>query len=331
MSADGVEVLVVGPGAMGCLHAAWLAKGGLSVGLLDHRPERAAQIDREGVTVERASETVVVPVPCRAFASGFRSVRLAIIFVKAYHTEAAVEGLLGALDDSASVLTLQNGLGNYERIARSVPAEQVLAGATSSGATLLGVGKVREAGRGTIRLGSPFGRHQRAQQAAKTLSGAGLACEVSASVDEVLWEKAVINAAINPLTALEDVRNGELLERDDLREPLRAITEEAAGVAAAIGIELPEDMVAVVEGVCRQTAENRSSMLQDVAAGRRTEIEHICGEIARRAEEAGMSAPWCRALTRMVAQRSQTERLHREMDRLLGLPTEAESEESTEQ
>ncbi len=322
---------MVGPGAMGCLHAAWLAEGGASVGLLDHRPERAAQIDREGVTVEREEGTVVVPVRCTARASDFFPAKLAIIFVKAYDTGAAVQRVRSALDDNASILTLQNGLGNYERIARSVPAEQVLAGATSSGATLLGVGKVREAGRGTIRLGSPFGRHQRVRQAAKTLSGAGLECEVSESVDEILWEKAVINAAINPLTALEDVRNGELLERDDLREGLRAIAEEAAGVAAAIGIELPEDMVAVVEGVCRQTAENRSSMLQDVSAGRRTEIEHICGEIARRAEEAGMSAPWCRALTRMVAQRAQTERLLREMDRLLGLPNEAESEESVEQ
>lgn len=327
----GVEALVVGPGAMGCLHAALLAEGGLNVGLLDHRPGRASTINHQGVIVEREGGSAVVPIRCSAKASDFFPAGLAIILVKAYDTEAAAKGVLDALDEDASMLTLQNGLGNYERIAGHVPREQVLAGTTSSGATLLDAGKVREAGRGMIRLGSPFGEHERAIRVAKMLAGAGLDCEVSESVDQILWEKAIINAAINPLTALKGVRNGELLEREDLREALAALTEEAAGVAAAIGIELPEDMVAVVEGVCRQTAQNRSSMLQDVSAGRKTEVEYICGEIARRAEEAGMSAPWCRELTPMVAQHSQYKRLLRETNRLLGLSDEAESEESTEQ
>jgi 2-dehydropantoate 2-reductase len=296
----GVEVVVVGPGAMGCLHAALLTEGGLSVGLLDHRPERAATIHGGGITVERDGQQVVVSVRCSADASEFFPAKLAIILVKAYDTETAVKGLLAALDDDASVLTLQNGLGNYERIARHVAAERVLAGTTSSGATLLGVGRVREAGRGGIRLGSPFGQHERARQVADTLSRGGLECEANERVEDILWEKAVINAAINPLTALKGVPNGELLEDEDLREHLRAITEEAAGVARAVGVQLPADMVAVVEEVCRRTAANRSSMLQDLSGGRRTEIDYICGEIVRRAEEQGMGAPLCSALTALI-------------------------------
>ncbi len=307
-SPDGVEALVVGPGAMGCLHAALLAEGGVKVGLLDHRPERAATIERQGIIVEREGGSVVVPIRCSAQASDFFPARLAIILVKAYDTEAAAEHVLDALGEGASVLTLQNGLGNYERIAGHVPPEQVLAGTTSSGATLLGVGKVREAGRGMIRFGSPFGQQERAEQTAEVLTGAGLECEVSESVEQILWEKAIINAAINPLTALTGLRNGQLLDDPDLQGTLAAITEEASRVAAAAGMEVRQDMVAVVEQVCRQTAANRSSMLQDLSAGRRTETDYIGGEIARRAREQRMSAPLCSALSALVkaAERKET-------------------------
>ena len=165
---------------------------------------------------------------------------------------------------------------------------------------MLGVGKVREAGRGTIRLGSPFGEHERAIHVADMLAGAGLVCEVSESVDQILWEKAIINAAINPVTALTGLRNGQLLETPEVRGVLAAITEEASRVAAAAGMQVREDMVAVVERVCRQTAANRSSMLQDLSAGRRTETDYIGGEIAWRARELDMSAPLCSALSALV-------------------------------
>ncbi|MGI5817202.1 MAG: ketopantoate reductase family protein [Armatimonadota bacterium] len=305
---EGVDVLVVGPGAMGCLHAAMLAEAGVKTGLLDHRPERAERITERGIILERAGERVVVPVRCGANAGDFAPTRLALLLVKAYDTEEATRHLLPAIGDDGGVLTLQNGLGNYERVMEIVPQARVLAGTTTSGATLVDEGHVREAGRGFVQFGSPTGNHRRAREAAKYLRTAGIECEPAASVDEVLWTKAMINAAINPLTALTGLRNGRLVEIEALRELMNAVTVEVADIARSCGIFVREGIVQVVERICAQTAENRSSMLQDISAGRRTEIDFINGEISRRAEERGLEAPLCRMLTVLVKGREEATR-----------------------
>ncbi len=297
---SGVEVLIVGPGAMGCLHAALLAEGGVRVGLLDHRADRAARIAEQGIIVERDGAQTTVPVACSADAADFHPATLAIIVVKAYDTDAAARHALPALDESSGVLTLQNGLGNYERIAQVVPEACVLAGTTTTGATLLGEGHVREAGRGVAQIGSPSGAEHRARDAVALLARGGIDCERTPAIDEALWAKAIVNAAINPLTALTGLRNGMLVEVPELLALLRAVAEEAADVARNCGVFVREDMAGPVEAICRQTAQNRSSMLQDVSAGRRTEIDFINGEIARRAEQRGLPAPLCRALTALV-------------------------------
>lgn len=297
---DGVEVLIVGPGAMGCLHAALLTSAGVRVGLLDHRPERAARIAERGIIVESDGRETTVPVPCSADARDFHPAGLAIIFVKAYDTEAAVEQALPGLNDDASVLTLQNGLGNHERIATLVAPVRVLAGATTTGATLLGEGHVREAGRGMTQIGSPAGAPHRARAAVNLLLRAGIDAQYTGSVEESLWTKAIVNAAINPLTALTGLHNGRLAEEPELRELLRAVAEEAATVARRDGVFVADNIADAVEGICRATARNRSSMLQDIRAGRRTEIDQINGEIARRADAHGVPAPLCRALTALV-------------------------------
>ncbi|HUS79948.1 MAG TPA: ketopantoate reductase C-terminal domain-containing protein, partial [Armatimonadota bacterium] len=144
--------------------------------------------------------------------------------------------------------------------------------------------------------------------AAQFFTRADLPCEVTDDVESALWTKAIVNAAINPLTALTGRPNGELLEHDDLRRTLGLVAEEAAAVAHACGVAVPAGIVEVVEGVCRQTAENRSSMLQDVTAGRRTEVDYISGEIARRALAQGMGAPLCTALAALVNDRGRRPR-----------------------
>jgi len=300
-----VDVLVVGPGAMGCLHAAMLAEAGVRTGLLDHRPERAARIDEQGIILERDGEQRTVRVRCSADAAQFAPARLTLVLVKAYDTEEAARHALPAIGDGGSVLTLQNGLGNYERIAEFVPAERVLAGTTTAGATLLGEGHVREAGQGFVRYGSPTGNFRRARETGSFLRAAGIDCEPASSVDDVLWSKAIVNAAVNPLTALTGLPNGRLVEIDALRQLMRAVVEEVADVARMSGAFVQEGIVRVVEAICAETAQNRSSMLQDISAGRRTEIDFINGEIARRAEAQGLDAPLCRMLTALVKGREE--------------------------
>ena len=300
-SEAGVDVLVVGPGAMGCLHAALLNRAGLSVALLDHRKSRARKLRENGFLLSIEDDLDRIVLPCGSAAEEFRPAKLVLIFTKAGATTAGMERALPACDDNTTVVTLQNGLGNWERIAEIVPAERVLAGTTSTGATMRGETYiVRLEGMGTIRLGSPTGDRERAERTVEVFAGAGFPCEVTDDLEGALWTKAVINAAINPLTALTGRLNGELLQDEGFRRTLAQVAEEAAAVARACGATVPDEIVPVVEGVCRQTAGNRSSMLQDLSAPRLTEIDFINGEIARRGAEVGVPTPLCIALTALI-------------------------------
>jgi 2-dehydropantoate 2-reductase len=296
---------------MGCLHAAWLARAGVSVALLDYHPERAHELNRHGVTVassEDDTEASLIPyaVPCTTDPSTLGRPELVIVLTKAYATtHAALEAelLVGA---DTTVLTLQNGLGNWEKLAQVFPPTQVLAGTTSTGATSLGPGQVRLAGWGTITLGSPTGQVERTQRAAQLLGEGELEVEVAADVEAVLWRKAIVNAAVNPLGSLTQRRNGELLQYPELWSLLEAVAREAHTVALAQGLALGNlDPVALVEQVCLQTAENQCSMLQDVLAGRRTEIHEINGELVRRAYLSNTPVPLNTALVALVAALSQ--------------------------
>ncbi len=296
------QLIIVGPGAMGCLHAALLAEAGLRVTLLDHKEERAATLAREGVSLEMPDgSTRTVPVPATGYPESVETADLVLILTKAYDTEDAIRHAAPVIGEGTSVLTLQNGLGNYEILQRHVPPAQVLAGVTSSGATLLGVGRIRVAGIGAITLGSPVGNWERAEAAAEVFRRAGLTAQVTDNVDAALWRKAIINAAINPLGALTGRRNGELLQHPPLRRLLGRVAQEAHQVALAAGLPLGDlDPMATVEEVCQATAANQCSMLQDVLAGRPTEIEQINGEIVRRGKATSLPTPLNEALVALI-------------------------------
>jgi len=299
---DPRSVVIVGPGAMGCLHAALLGRvPHLEVTLLDHRADRAELINEQGVTIEAPADTYTVPVPCTADAQDLSTADLVIIFTKGYDTAAAARNCASVVGPATAVLTLQNGLGNYQVLQQNLPAEQVLAGTTSTGATLLDTGRVRQAGIGSIMLGSPTGNQSLSDETAKLLKSAGLEVEVTTDVDALLWRKVLINCAINPLTALTRLRNGELLERAALLALAKEVATEVYEVGQAVGIDWGEfDSHREVEEVCQATAANQSSMLQDILAGRRTEVEYITGAVADAAERHGVAAPLCQCLTALI-------------------------------
>ena len=299
---DSSSVVIVGAGAMGCLHAGLLGRmAHLDVALLDHRTDRAELINEQGVIIEAPAETYTVSVPCTANAQELSIADLVIILTKAYDTLAAAEHCAPVVGPETAVLTLQNGLGNYQILQQHFASERVLAGTTSSGATLLDTGQVRQAGLGQIVLGSPTGNQSLADETAELLGSAGLEVAVTTDVDALLWRKVLINCAINPLTALTRRRNGELLERAALRDLAGQVAEEVYRVGQAVGIDWGEFAPRrEVEEVCRTTAANQSSMLQDDLAGRRTEVEYITGAVASAAERHGAAAPLCQCLTALV-------------------------------
>ncbi len=287
---------------MGCLLAGVLGRAPqLEVRLLDYRPDRAELINRQGVVIETPEGSDTLAVSCSADPAAFGTADLAIILTKAYDTPAAAEHCEPLVATDTAILTLQNGLGNYEVLQEHFPAEQVLAGTTASGATLLAPGRVRQAGLDEIIIGSPASNQALAEYVAGLLRSAGLETRVTHDVDALLWRKVLVNSAINPLTALTGRRNGDLLQIPELVKLLEEVATEVYQVGEAVGIDwgsfAPQ---AAVKKVCQATAANQSSMLQDILAGRQTEIDYITGAVANAAERHGAAAPLCQCLTALV-------------------------------
>jgi 2-dehydropantoate 2-reductase len=290
---------------MGLLHAIRLTQGGVPGTLLDHRKSRARRLSG-GVALQvpatdaAPAETLRVQVPCRSLHLVRDPFDLLIFTVKAWATERAVGQAAHLIGPDTVLMSLQNGLGNVEALQAHQKPELVLAAVTTSGATLLDEHTVIERGLGTISLGSIAGNHDLARDVAALLSGAGLPAEALEDIWPVIWGKLAINCAINPLTAMLDIENGLLLE-SPARHLMGEVAFEVGRVAQAVGVDLdPRELPRAVEEVCRLTAHNVSSMLQDARGGRRTEIEQLNGAVARTAEKVGAPAPLNMALAALL-------------------------------
>ncbi len=289
-----MRIVVVGPGAIGCLFAGLLAEAKHSVLLLARNPDHAAEILKGGIRIEGIGGARTMQVRATADpATSAEEAELLMLCVKSYDTASAIEHALPLIGAETTVLTLQNGLGNIEQIAERVSSEQIIAGTTAHGANTTGPGHVRHAGSGETIIGAvDSGSRNRAQATANILSAAGIETKVTDDLQSTLWGKLIINAAINPLTAITNLPNGRLVEIEKHRETLQLATLEAAAVAKAMGIKLPyDDAVAAVEDVCKRTSENISSMLQDMRSRKRTEIQAISGIVVRESRKMHIAAP----------------------------------------
>lgn len=297
-----MRIAVVGPGALGCLLAArFFAAGDSRVQLLDHDPQRAALLNTGGIFLDEQS----YPVPVTADPAAVGDAELILLTVKAHSFAAALTALTPHLSSRALLLALQNGLSHLEFLQHNPPALPWALGVSTEGATLLAPGRVRSGGSGLTELGftGPAPSPQAARQLTATVdlfNRAGCQCRQSATIVDALWRKLIINAAINALTVIHDCPNGELLEIAAARPLLAAAAREAASVAAAAGARISEEPVELAAAVCRRTATNISSMLQDVRRGKATEIEAINGAVVRLADRYRLAVPVNRQLYQAV-------------------------------
>lgn len=288
-------ILVVGTGAMASLFAARLSAAGYPVCMFGAWQAGLEALRSGGVhLVDLNGEETIYPVtatdnPCDCTGENAANrAKFALVMVKSWQTERAAEQLKTCLAPDGLALTLQNGMGNYEILAAALGKDRAALGTTTTGAHLLAPGRVRAAGSGTIFLGA----HPRIQPMADVLHAAG--CEIKIIPDPLvlLWSKLVINAAINPLTAILGVPNGMLLDLPEARQLMSAAAIEVAAVAHACGIILPyDDPVHAAETTALRTASNRSSMLQDMDRCAPTEIDAICGAVVRMGERTGVPTP----------------------------------------
>ena len=292
-----VRIVILGTGALGCVFAARLAAVA-EVWMLGAWAEGIAAVQRRGIAIHEPDGSLTqVQVMAGSDPAAAAPADCALVLVKSYQTGRAAAWAARVLAAAGLAVTLQNGLDNGPILAAAVGAERSAVGVTYVGATLLGPGEARLAACQPTFIGPARG----ADRLAALLNAAGLEAHVTAAITEQLWGKVVANAAINPLTALWHASNGELLASAERRALLAALAAEAAAVARGLGCSLPCDDPAVyVEQVCRATAANRSSMLQDVLAGRPTEIDSINGALIAEGRRLGIPTPYNEAVWRLV-------------------------------
>ena len=298
-----MKIVVVGPGALGCLVAGFLKnKSGEGVWILDDSPERAKKISNDGIKIEGISGNFDIKIDATADTKDIGKADLVIICVKSYSTEDACKEIKDLVGEETSVLTLQNGIGNVQILNDYFGPERVIAGVTNHGSTLLGDGHIRHAGKGDTIIGKSDGKLSGIlKNVSGILSKSGFPTKVSKDIDSVIWSKLVINVGINALTAITRLNNGRLVEYAESRELLRSAVGEAVKVVKRKRIKLAyDDPIQKVESVCKATASNVSSMLQDVLNKKRTEIDFINGAIVRQAKSLSIPTPVNEALTNLV-------------------------------
>lgn len=292
-----MRVLIFGAGALGSVIGGLLSKGH-EVHLVT-RPGHAQAIRERGLRIEGVLNGVFslathidmedVPQPDAIF-----------VTVKAYDTKVALEALAPMARGARMVVSLQNGLTNLELFRAALPDKAVM-GVTSMGATLVGPGLVRYAGKGDTLFGHLENSAELSREAADLFIKAGLAARSDANIERELWMKGIINASINPLTAILGCPNGELLEDEEVLAISHLACREGVAVAEGIGMRMPQgNPFTKVKEVMRTTAQNRSSMLQDLERGKRTEIDEISGEIVRLAGPLGITVPVNRTLWALI-------------------------------
>ena len=297
-----VRIAIIGAGAMGSLFGGKLVSAGHDVWLYDIWQDHVDKINRDGLVIASAAGETTVRPRATTDSGEIGSAELLIVFVKATATRTAAKTAATLMGPDSVVLTLQNGYGNAEKLAEAVGQERVLAGVTSHGATMLGPGHIRHAGSGETHIGQLNGGiSDRTRRIAALMTDAGIVTTTDGDVASLIWGKLLINVGINALTAITGLKNGQLNDYEETRELMRLVVDEAEHVAKATGIKLPyADSFAKVAATAQATAENKSSMLQDISNHRLTEIDVINGAVVNEGKRLGIATPVNQALTLIV-------------------------------
>jgi 2-dehydropantoate 2-reductase len=303
----GSRVAILGAGAMGTLFAYHLAERN-DVTLVDVRGDVVDTINGSGgVTLDDGPVRRVVATrdPARAFATNYL-----FIFVKAPNTLAAIRPFAHQLNPATPIVSLQNGLGNEEAIKTALGGTVPLViGITNEAALSVGHGRSRRQGIGTTVVGSAGASTATVRTLQALVQAAGLECSIAYDIRTHQWGKLLANAAINPISALTDAKNGIIASDPDAAELARSVALESAAVARALRINLPfGDAWEYVRDVVAASAEGRNSMTIDLAARMKTEIDYVNGAIVAAGKRLGVATPYNDALVRLVHARENAPR-----------------------
>jgi 2-dehydropantoate 2-reductase len=318
-----MRIRIVGGGAVGLLLAGCLARSGAAPELVVRTDDQRNALDRQGLAVRTQEGARFVE---KVDAVAFRDWTLGDpdepaadwIFLTVKQetvTDAFAEAVASRLGSRGRVLCFQNGLGHEEVLLRHIPASRLFVAVTTEGARKHSPREVSHTGSGITFVGPTTGLrpdgdggpdpdHETARLAAR-MTQAGFRTETEKNMRSRVWGKLIVNAVINPLTALMDIPNGGLPVPGHRMELMKAVYAEACEIARACGVALPSGLWETVLDVCRSTAGNRSSMLQDFDRKRHTEIDWILGSLIRQAEIGELGAPTLRTVYHLVKAREE--------------------------
>ena len=282
---------LLGAGAIGCLYAGHLRSSGCDISLIMRKGKQPASLpiitEHGGI---RSEQHVPVVTP-----NSHAPISHLVITTKAYDVSEAVASIAHLLSEDSVVVLLVNGMGLAEQLAADWPHLNIFCGTTTEGAYCLAPQHIQHTGRGKTRIGKQG--EKKPPPWFEKWSDAIDTCVWDSDIEAALWSKMAINCIINPLTALHNCANGELSQDPELITQVTTLCGEVSKITRAAGFTaIAAALPQLVAGVIAATANNRSSMLQDVENGRRTEIDYITGFLLRVADQHGIDAPHNRAL-----------------------------------
>jgi len=288
------KIAVMGAGAIGCYYGGMLARAGHDVTLIG-RAQHVDAIRRAGLRFEAKTFDERVRVHASTEPQAVRGAKLVLFCVKSQDTETASAALKPQLDRDAVIVSLQNGVDNPDRLA-VVLGREVIPAVVYVAVEMAGPGHVRHHGRSELAIG----RATASEAIAAAFVAAGVPVEISDNVQGVLWAKLIVNCAYNALSAITQLPYGRLVQGAGIPAVMRDIVDECLAVARAAGIEVAGDMHKAAERIAQTMPGQFSSTAQDLARGKKTEIDYLNGIVVRKGEALGVPTPVNRVLLALV-------------------------------
>ncbi len=287
---------------MGSLYGAYLHKNGEDVYLINTWEEHINTINKQGLIIEQGEKKLKFYPKALVNSKGIGIVDLAIIFVKSTKTEEAILQNKSIIGKNTYVLTLQNGYGNGEKLEKYINKNKIIIGTTGEGCTTVRAGHIKHAGSGDTYIGMFSGIENNILKDLETiLINSGFRTYISKEPKILIWNKLIINVGINAITAILRIKNGDILKKESTMKIMKSAVIEAIEVANAKGFDFNcEEMIKKVEQVALKTAENKSSMLQDILNNKKTEIETINGAIIKEGRKLSINTSVNEILTNLI-------------------------------
>lgn len=297
-----MKICFLGSGAMGSAIGGILSESGQDVLLIDRWKEHVDALNAGGLKLTERSETRVIKVKATHQVEAVGQADLIVLLVKSYHTADTLTQVQSFIHKDTPVLSLQNGLGNEEKIAEIMGAERVLGGVTHSGSVLLGPGEV-SFGRDRTCIGEMQGAlTDRVRDIVRIFNQAGLEAEASDNILGMIWDKLLVNVAVSPTSAITGLTHGDMEQVELLKATAFEAVEEAFRVAKAAGVKisLKDPAAAWAKAMEGLSPRHKSSMLKDLEQGKRTEIDVINGAVVYLGKKYGVATPVNRTLVSCI-------------------------------